>query len=171
MKKIMTMGLMLAMAACSEEPTLSKEQVIAILTEEMKGDYVANPAEDITKVILLTVLGGSTLPTTVDPVTIDAKDFTITTDQGTVTFTFLDEVIDDAWLVYEVTSGGNTKYTALGNAKGGGVLTEFTQFRNSKKEVKPDSKLEKFPFFLKPATRSAQDSSITTGTVNTVSDL
>ena len=173
MKKIMIMGLMLAVSACSAAP--SREELVRdILSETLKGSYVSYGGT-----LAILQQSGEDFETivTVDNITatIDSLDFVVPVadpKDTEIKFEYI-ETLDDTWLVYKVTYGTTVRYTALATGIQSGkkvIVIESTtdnspevEFRVNKADIDPQKNLfgwEGSLFLLAPTTRSTQDQSI-----------
>ena len=172
MKKIMILGLMLAMTACSNEPTTSPETglenlVRDILFASIKKSYIAYGG---TTKILQQSGGDFTGITSVETTTIDALNFSMPVN-GTekIAFEYVD-VLDDAWLIYKATYKDTVRYTAFmsAGADGNSLMIEaepsIGKFRVNKADIKPTITPEGYyqgsGFLVPPTKQNSQDSSI-----------
>ena len=189
MKKIMIVGLILAMTACSKEPEINMDDLARdILFENIKGSYV----EIQPNTLMILQQSGENFEQvgTVDKTTtINSLDFIMPADlidteiDTEIKFEYI-EVLDNAWLVYKVTYDTTVRYTALATStvEGGGkaiVIESFNldtikiKFRENKADIDPQKFLGQYLgtiFLLSPSTKTTQDQSIT-GTVVSISDL
>ena len=170
MKKIMILGLMLAMTACSNEPEINMDDLVRdILFESIKGSFVAYDGSVPTfldaAVDILTASGDFPGITSVEPTTIDTLNFSIPVNGSEkVAFEYV-EVRDDAWLVYKVTYNGKVNYTALGSNLLGWVLTESNTLQTTLSAVNPT---DKGAPFLVPTTKIITELTATDETLSKV---
>ena len=170
MKKIMILGLMLAMTACSNEPATSPETglenlVRDILFKSIKGSYIAYVG---TQVILNNSGEDFADITSVETTTIDTLNFSMPVN-GTekIAFEYVD-VLDDAWLIYKATYKDTVRYTAFMSAGADGIMIEANtligKFRVNKADIKPTITPEGYyqgsGFLVPPTRQNSQDSSI-----------
>ena len=168
MKKIMILGLMLAMTACSNEPEINMDDLVRdILFESIKKSYIAYGG---TTTILQQSGGDFTGITSVETTTIDALNFSMPVN-GTekIAFEYVD-VLDDAWLIYKATYKDTVRYTAFmsAGADGNSLMIEaepsIGKFRVNKADIKPtitsDGYYQGSGFLVPPTKQNSQDSSI-----------
>ena len=173
MKKIMILGLMLAMSACSNEPDINMGNLVRdILFESIKKSYIAYRG---TTTILQQSGGNFTGITSVETTTIDALNFSMPVNGSEkVEFEYI-EVLDDAWLIYKATYKDTVRYTAFMSAGTDGnslmieANTSIGKFRVNKADIKPTITSDGYyqgSGFLDPPTRqNSQDLSIIEMTV------
>ena len=178
MKKIMILGLMLAMSACSNEPDINMGNLVRdILFESIKKSYIAYGG---TTTILQNSGGDFSGITSVGATTIDALNFSmpVNNSEEKVEFEYI-EVLDDAWLVYKATYKNTVRYTAFMSAGKDGnslmieAISTTGKFRENQADIDPTTLFGSYvgSEFLRPPTRqNSQDSSIIEMTVTKVSN-
>ena len=136
MKKILILGLILTSVGCSldDQDKINREAALAAL----KGTYqIGIPTAELMNKTF------SDADVRFDGrVTIHNLEFLV----GKAIFTYQD--LKDGWIVYKITSGTTTKYTALAPDSSGNIAMEHTAFRDNIADVSPNG-VQGHPFLMK----------------------